>query len=97
MFTGILATKMYGWELPFRGVVSALRAKEMTQIQQGSYVKAFNMTAYFVSAQLAASIAFLTAWGMDRTFTVEEVNASASRMTEWIKSLILQKLFPNTK
>eukprot|EP00958_Prasinococcus_capsulatus_P002371 scaffold207_cov409-Prasinococcus_capsulatus_cf.AAC.76 len=67
---------MYGWELPFRNVVGGLRQKEMQQIQQGSYVKAFNMTAYFVSAQLAATIAFLTAWGMGRTFSVDEVFSS---------------------
>eukprot|EP00051_Salpingoeca_urceolata_P017449 m.237611 g.237611 ORF g.237611 m.237611 type:complete len:1401 (-) comp18957_c0_seq3:248-4450(-) len=59
ILTGIQVLKMYAWEKPFRGMVGELRSRELVYIRRTNFVRAFNLSIFFVSMTLSAFLSFL--------------------------------------
>ncbi|KAL4420399.1 hypothetical protein ABPG75_010055 [Micractinium tetrahymenae] len=56
--SGVLATKMLGWEQPFLAQISAIRRREAHFIRRTARIKAFNMGLSYAITPLSALAAF---------------------------------------
>ena len=51
--------KMYTWEIPFSRLVDAARRREISKIRRSAYLRAMNLSLFFVSAKIIAFIVFV--------------------------------------
>lgn len=68
--------KMYGWEKPFKQLVSVARRREITTIGVASILRSINQTLFFVSSKIIVFVALITYVLMGNSFNPEIVFVS---------------------
>ncbi|PRW21108.1 multidrug resistance-associated 1 isoform X3 [Chlorella sorokiniana] len=87
VISGVLATKMLGWEGPFLQQVGAIRQREAHFIRQGARIRAFNMGLSFAITPLSA----LAAFGVARATDTD--NLTVANVFSSLALLALPKLY----
>lgn len=59
IISGIRVIKMYSWELPFADRVADSRKAEVSKVQRSCYLKAVNLSMYFVASRIVLFSCFL--------------------------------------
>ncbi|KAM3574900.1 hypothetical protein VYU27_003126 [Nannochloropsis oceanica] len=96
VLSGIQTVKAFVWEAPFRASISTARALERESLGWAAEMRAITMGIFFVAPTFAASVTFLTFWGLGNrmelpiVFAVMTLLQTLRECARWIPRSIEQ-------
>ncbi|KAJ6220572.1 hypothetical protein RDWZM_006384 [Blomia tropicalis] len=94
IITGIKVIKMYTWEKPFVEKVGLARKIEINRIQQASYLRALNLTMYFMASKVILFACFVTYVSLGGKFSSESIFVSMAYFN--MMQITVGRRFPNS-
>ncbi|KAH9421088.1 Multidrug resistance-associated protein 4 [Dermatophagoides pteronyssinus] len=92
--SGIRVIKMYSWEKPFANRIADARKTEVKYIRQACYLKAINLSMFFVATRIVLFVCFITYVLVGNQLTSEAVFVSMALFNTL--RLTITFFFPNS-